>query len=96
MSGRLSGTAAGRLSGTAAGRLSGTVEHTVAPGDLDIGQMLVVIAGEVGGALQVDGDEVQPVARGRILRRDDGRFFIDTALFGEDDLLDACAAAWSA
>ena len=43
------------------GAASRGVEDTVALGQLDVRQMLLVIAGEQRRALRVDGDEVQPV-----------------------------------
>src|SRR6202022_447550 len=46
---------------------SRAVEYTVALGQFDVGQMLLVVAGEHRGALHVHGDEVQPVTRLRPL-----------------------------
>ena len=43
--------------------LSRAVEDTVAFGQFDIREVLLVIPGEQRGALHVDGDEIQPVAR---------------------------------
>src|SRR6202011_3619023 len=56
------------------------IEHTVALGQFDVREMLLVVAGEQGGALHVDREEVQPVPRRglfgrgqrRLARRADG------------------------
>ena len=51
------------------GRSSGTVEDTVALGQFDVREMLLVVAGKQRRALHVDRDEVQPVPRRRLFGR---------------------------
>src|ERR1700722_8091357 len=49
--------------------LSRGIEETVALGQFDVREMLLVVAGEQSGALHVDRDEVQPVPRRGLLGR---------------------------